>query len=173
MSIFTQARPDTRHDDQHARTGSLKMISPTIAAAVEESDSSSEEEAAAAVPQSDTVDEVTVQFRQAYRARTNSTGLLVRRMFAFGSNPGTGAAPPHMRRITTPFTDLVTNTVTSNQSFIAQDPTAPVIHGVQQPATLVAITARPRTGTIVYMFFAQERGLTHMWRAGFYRGTIM
>jgi hypothetical protein len=142
---------------------------------VEESDSSDEDEAAAAAaPQrAGTAEEVTVQFRQVYRARINSTGGLVRRSFAFGDNPGTGHAPPHMRRITTPFTDLVTNTVTSNQSFIAQDPTAPVIHGVQQPATLVAITARPRTGTVVYMFFAQERGLTHTWRAGFYRGTIM
>ena len=123
--------PATRHDDQFARAEALDKIAPTLAAAVavEESASSSEDEAAAAAPQrDDTADEVTVQLRQAYRARTNSTDVLVRRMFAFGENPGAGPAPPHMRRITTPFTALFTHTVTSNVSFIAQDPTAPRIN---------------------------------------------
>ena len=170
-TMGTQAPADTSHDVEVARAEALKTIATTLAAAVQatpavvpvvESDSSSSDEAAAAAPQQkeSTDNEVTVQFRQAYRARNNSTGALSRRSFAFGSNPGNGPAPAHMRRMTTSVTALYVHTGTGNQSFIAQDPLVPVVNGMQCPQTLVALTRRPRTGTVVYMFFPQEAGVT-------------
>ena len=178
MSIFTQAPADTRHDGDVARTMALKIISPTIAAAVEDvadtgGSDDYEDEAAAGPPVQPLENEVTVQFREAYHARKNSTGELARRFFAFGDNPGAGRAPPHMRQMTAAFNELYINQSTTNPSFIAEDPVAAVINGIRRPSRLVVVTERPATGTVVYMFFAQEAGRTYTWRAGFYRATVM
>ena len=178
MSIFTQARADTRHDGDVARAKALETISPTLAAAVEvvaETDSSDyEDKAAAAGPPVQPVEnEITVQFREAYRARKNSTGELERRFFAFGNNPGPGRAPPHMRQMTAAFNELYIHHSTTNPSFITEDPVAAVIDGIRRPSSLVVVTECPATGTVVYVFFAQEAGRTYTWRAIFYRATVM
>jgi hypothetical protein len=153
-----------------ARTAALKVIAPTLAAAVEDGASA----AAEADSSSDAEDEVIVQFYDAYQCRNNRNGTLQSRIFAFGDNPGIGPAPPHMRQHAFALSDVYERTSTGTApDFIEQDPTAPMTNQIQIPAELSAVTVRPRSGTLVYVFFPAELGRTYTWRAGFYCGAVV
>ena len=101
-------------DDQVGAAAMLHVVSPTLHTAVQATDCTDADKKAAedrkkgkvaqaayaaAAAETDSEGEeveVTVQFEPAYEAIYRPTGKLKGRFFAFGDNPGKGAAPGHM-----------------------------------------------------------------------------